>query len=294
MLPCLGALVSLTFFQYATWLAVPILMATTAIVMYRRKLHHRFPMFFTYTIFQVVSNFALYAASSTTYRNYFYAYWVSTCLSIILGFLVIHEIFEFSIRPYAGLRDLARMMFHWAAFVLLLVCGIIGFTAPGSNADHLVLSLVNLERGIRLMQCGILLFIAVFASRLGLTWRDLPCGIALGFGLFACTDLTMYSLRLQLGSEWNIAVSRITTSAYVVSSMVWLGFTLLPQAARVRIQVPFEPVFDRWNQAALAVSGSGGAQTAMPSDQPAYLSDLQQTVENIMQKSNGHGKNKYE
>ncbi len=294
MLPCLGAPVSLTLFQYVTWLAVPILMATTAIVMVRRRLNQRFPMFFTYAVFQVVSNLGLYVASSTTYRTYFYAYWVSTCLSIILGFLVIHEIFEFSIRPYAGLRDLARMMFHWAAFVLLLVCGIIGFTSPGSNADHLVLALVNLERGIRLMQCGMLLFIAVFATRLGLTWRDLPCGIALGFGLFACTDLTMYSLRLQLGADWNLAVSRITTSAYVVSTITWLSFTLLPQAARVRIEVPFEPIFDRWNQAAMSVSGSGVAQTAMPSDQPAYLSDLQETVENIMKKSNGNGKNKYE
>jgi len=287
MLPCLGGLVSLSLFQYATWLAVPLLMATTAVVMYRRKLHERFPMFFTYAIFQVVSNLALYAASSTTYRNYFYAYWVSTCLSIILGFLVIHEIFEYSIRPYAGLRDLARMMFHWVALVLLLVSGIIGFTSPGSNADHLVMALVNLERGIRLMQCGMLLFIAVFAARLGLTWRDLPCGIALGFGLFAATDLTMYSLRIQLGPGWNVAVSRITTSAYVISTLTWLTFTLLPQAARVRIQVPFQPVFDRWNQAALTISGSGGAQTAMPSEQPAYLSDLQQTVENIMKKTNG-------
>jgi hypothetical protein len=288
ILPCLGAPVSLSIFQYVTWFFAPALLAATAMVMYRRKLHERFPMFFTYAIFQVVSNLCLFLASSTSYRNYFYAYWVSTCLSIIIGFLVIHEIFEYAIRPYTGLRDLARMMFHWVALVLLLVSGIIGFTSPGSNADHLVMALVNLERGIRLMQCGMLLFIAVFAARLGLTWRDLPCGIALGFGIFACTDLTMYSLRVQLGPEWNLAVSRITTSAYALSAMIWMSFTLLPQAARVRIEVPFQPVFDRWNQAALSISGNSAAHTLMPGDQPAYLSDLQERVENIMKQSNGH------
>lgn len=289
MLPCLGARMSLTLFQYLTWLVVPIFMAVTAFMLLRRKLNHVFPMFFTYAIFQVLSNAALYAASHTSYRNYFFAYWVSTCLSIILGFLVIHEIFEYAIRPYAGLRDLARMMFHWVALVLLLVSGIIGFTSPGSSTEHVMLALSNLERGIRLMQVGMLLFIAVFSSRLGLSWRDLPCGIALGFGLFACTDLAMFSLRAQLGPGWNTALSHITTSAYAVSALNWMTFTFLPQAARVRAQVPFEPIFDRWNQAALSISGSGAAQTAMPSEQPAYLSDLQQTVENIM-KTNSHKK----
>lgn len=263
-------------------------MATTAFVLAKRDLHQRFPMFFTYALFQVASNFGLYLASHTTYRNYFYGYWVSTALSIGLGFLVIHEIFEYAIRPYAGLRDLARMMFHWVALVLLLVSGIVGFTAPGSGTDHMMLTIANLERGVRLMQCGMLLFIAVFSTRLGLTWRDLPCGIALGFGIFACVDLTMFSLRAQLGPGWNVVLSRVTSCAYALSALTWMTFTLLPQAARVRAKVPFQPVFDRWNQAALSISGTGMVQTVAPSEQPAYLTDLQQTVENILNKTNGH------
>ncbi|HUS19222.1 MAG TPA: hypothetical protein VMZ25_06195, partial [Terriglobales bacterium] len=67
--------------------------------------------------------------------------------------------------------------------------------------------------------------------------------------------------------------------------------TLLPQAARIRKEVPFQPLFDRWNQAAMSISGGPGAQVAVPSDQPAYLSDLQATVENVM-KSNGQKKDK--
>jgi hypothetical protein len=280
---------SLSLWQYVTWLAVPVFMAVTATVLVRRKLNHTFPMFFTYAVFQVLSNTALFAASKTTYQTYFFAYWVSTCLSIIVGFLVIHEIFEYAIRPYAGLRDLARMMFHWVAIVLLLVSGIIGFTSPGGSTEHMVLALVNLERGIRMMQVGMLLFIAVFSTRLGLTWRDLPCGIALGFGLFACTDLTMYSLRAQMGPGWNVAVSKITSSAYALSTIIWATYSMLPQAARVRVEVPFQPIFDRWNQAALSISGAGGgAQTAEPAEQATYLTDLQATVETILKKTNGN------
>lgn len=281
---------SLSLTQYLIWFAAPLLLAITAVVMYRRKLNHSFPMFFTYAAFQVVSNIALFTAMQVGYKQYFYAYWVATCLGIVLGFLVIHEVFEFAIRPYAGLRDLARMMFHWVALVLLLVSGMVGFTSPGSSSEHILLALANLERGIRLMQCGILLFIAVFSGRLGLSWRDLACGIALGFGIFAATDLTMFSLRAQLGPSWNAALSRITGIAYACSAVIWMSYALLPQAARVRISVPFHPVFDRWNQAALSISGSGVAQTAPPADQPTYLTDLQQTVETILEKSNGKKK----
>lgn len=285
-----GPPVSLSLTQYLIWFTAPLLMAVTAVVLYRRKLNHSFPMFFTYAVFQVVSNVALFAAMLISYRQYFYAYWVATCLGIILGFLVIHEVFEFAIRPYAGLRDLARMMFHWVAIVLLLVSGLVGFTSPGSSSDHLILTLVNLERGIRLMQVGMLLFIAIFSARLGLTWRDLPCGIALGFGIFACVDLTLFTLRAQLGPSWNGAVNRISTLAYLMSALAWITYSHLPQAARVRISVPFHPIFDRWNQAALAISGTSVAQTAPPAEQPTYLTDLQQTVETILEKSNGKKK----
>ncbi|HUQ50037.1 MAG TPA: hypothetical protein VM056_04920 [Terriglobales bacterium] len=270
-----------TGLKYFTWFGVPALMATLAFLMARRKLQAQFPFFFTYAIFQVVSHILHYMAYGTTYKNYFYTYWTTTALGIILGFFVIYEVFQYAIRPYTGLRDLGTMLFHWAGLVLLLVSGVIAFSTRGNSADHIIIAIVNLERGIRLMQCGMLLFIAVFASHLGLTWRNFACGIAFGFGIFASTDLTMYSLRAQLGPSWNLTLSTITNFAYMVSAITWLGVAYIPQSLQVRSGIPFHARFDRWNQAALSVIGAGRV-AVVGMNEPAYLSELQRTVDDVM------------
>jgi hypothetical protein len=125
-----------------------------------------------------------------------------------------------------------------------------------------------------------LLFVVLFASDLGLSLRNFACGIAIGFGIFAATDLTLFSLRAQLGTEWNRTISLITSAAYNISALTWMGYSLLPQTALKRNEVVFQPLFDRWNQAALSVVSGKSA----PIEQPAYLTEIEQAVEDILQK----------
>jgi hypothetical protein len=271
---------SSTALFYFLWLSAPVVMTAMAVFMVRRKLREQFPFFFTYAVLQVINVAILFSLYHFSYKLYFYAYWVTTALSIILGLAVIHEMFQYAIRPYSGLRELGTMLFHWAGLLLLLVSGVVAATGPGNSADHVMMGIVNLGRGIRLLQCGLLLFVVLFSSYLGLSLRNFACGIAIGFGIFAATDLTLFSLRAQLGTEWNRTISLITSAAYNISALTWMGYSLLPQTALKRNEVVFQPLFDRWNQAALSVVSGKSA----PIEQPAYLTEIEQAVEDILQK----------
>ncbi|MCU1309902.1 MAG: hypothetical protein JWO20_1027 [Candidatus Angelobacter sp.] len=262
--------------------------------MVRRKLTAEFPFFFTYTVFQVLSVAVLFAIFHFAPSMYFYAYWTSSALGIMLAFAIIHEVFCYAIRPYVGLRDLGNLLFRWATFLLVLIGGMLAISAAGMNSKQLFLAIIDVERAVRLMQCGLLLFVFVCSSYLGLTWRNFASGIALGYGIFATTDLVMFSLHGQLGPSWNSTLGIITTSAYNLSVLTWFGYALMPESARQRVhaEVVYRPVFDRWNQAAMALVTPSPALVPGMSGQ-TYLTEIERTVENIMAQKSGPASNGY-
>jgi len=270
---------------YVVWLLAPICQLFLLIFMLKRKLRAEFPLFFTYTVFQVISFAVQYSVYHFAPDHYFDAYWTAAAVSAMLGFLVIHEVFSYAIRPYAGLRDLGKMLFRWVAMLLVLVGALVAISSSSMSAKYLVYAIVDVERAIRLMQCGLLLFIFVCSSYLGLTWKNFGAGIALGYGLFASVDLVMYSLRFGLGGGWNQVMSTITGVAYNLSVLTWLAYSAMPEKAlqRVHNEVVYRPIFDRWNQAALVLTAPMAPnEEAMMGGNHTYLTEIERAVDDIM------------
>src|SRR5258707_12719747 len=57
------------------WMSQPFLKLAIVYFMYRRKLHLRFPIFFSFVIFGIVENLVLYVVHFGSYATYFYTYW---------------------------------------------------------------------------------------------------------------------------------------------------------------------------------------------------------------------------
>src|SRR5256886_11035974 len=110
--------------QLALWIAHPLLQLSVAAVMFHRKSHKVFPVFFTYLISQILMFSILFPIYRSEYSEiFFYAYWSCAAISLAIGFKVIHEIFLDIFRPYHTLKDLGSVLFQWAALVMLLVAG---------------------------------------------------------------------------------------------------------------------------------------------------------------------------
>jgi hypothetical protein len=266
--------------KYVLWLAAPVLQIGILLSMDRKKLRADFPFFFNYLVFQILSVALLFTVYHVSSDSYFYAYWVSSILGIGLGFAVIYEIFAYTLRPYAGLRDLGTLLFRWAAMLLVLISGITAAASTsGTEMHRLTFAIMSIERSVRLMQCGLLVFVLLCSSYLGLSLRNFACGIAFGFGIFAATDLTILNFRTQLGSNhWHGLLSLISSGVYNLSVVAWLAYSLLPQTKRLATGFVYRPLFDRWNQAAMLVVGT--AAPAMSGN--TYLSEIEQTVNNVL------------
>jgi hypothetical protein len=270
---------TITWVDYALWFLAPAMMLGVLFFMSKRKMRTEFSMFFTYLLLQVLLvaiNFFVFKLSPA---DYFFFYWTGAVLSSLLGFFVIHETFVYLIRPYPGLRDFGSVLFRGAVLLMLLTTGISAFNDSGPKVIQLI---VEVQRTVSLFQCGLLLFVVLCFRQFGLRSGNLAFGIAMGFGLFAATDLIVYNLRGSLGAEWSGMLGRLSTSMYNLSVAVWLGYALMPRTASERNELIYHPTFDRWNQnAALLMNTLPAGST------PTYLNDIEQAVDKVLAQSSG-------
>src|SRR5258708_17964619 len=213
------------------WCAQPLLQAAVAIVFWRRQLNRQFPAFFTYILAQIgIFAITFPLRSAEKYEWFFYAYWAGAAVSALLSFRVIHEIFLDVFRPYHMLKDLGTVLFKWTGLVMLLVSLVVALS-NSAHKDPLVQAVTTLQRSVRMVQCGLILFLLLFSQFLGVSRKQQSFGVALGFGLFASIEL----LLIALSSGGLLDMKRIgfiNTAMYDLAIAVWMTYTLARSAAR--------------------------------------------------------------
>src|SRR3981081_1530268 len=239
------------------WCAQPILQTVLSIILWRRKLHKQFPVFFTFLIAQDV-NFAvifpLWLAGNHTI--YFWLFWLGEAINAVLGFKVIHEIFIDVFRPYHTLKDLGTLLFKWAGVVMLLVSVVVAFS-NSFDQSPLVHAVTTLQRSVRIVQLGLILFLLLFSSFLGVSRKQVSFGISLGFGLFAGVELMLMALNSG-GFVRPGNLNLVNMVSLIFAILVWLGYSLSRKAVRVGAGNHLQT--QRWEQ------GLADLQHSVPSD----------------------------
>jgi hypothetical protein len=227
------------------WCAQPILQLALAVILWAKKLHKQFPIFFAFLIAQVV-NFAIIFPLWLTgnYNLYFAPFWFGEAVNAVLGFKVIHEIFIDVFRPYHTLKDLGTLLFKWAGVVMLLVSVVVAFS-NSFDQSPLVHALTTLSRSVRIVQLGLILFLILFSRFLGVSRRQVSFGISLGFGLFAGVELVLYALNSG-GFVKQGQLNQINMFTYLLAILIWIGYsvsrTSVREAGLNRLQT------ERWEQ----------------------------------------------
>jgi len=272
----------LSTYSLIVWLLVIGLQATCVYVLLRKKLRNQLTLFYTYLVFQTFKEVVLLSIYHWgTYAPYFYAYWAGNAVMDMCAFLVLHEIFCATFQPFAGLRDMAQVIFRWAAVAMLLVAFVVfsSSTLPGSQ--KIVMIVMNMQKSIRVMQCGLLLFMLMGAHYLGLTFKHRLFGLSLGFGLSASLELLANTLFQVSGYRPGLWLNYMSNGATIATLGIFLFYLLKPEPERGLVSIPVSSPLLRWNEAALAVSNGGQRRAAMAFAEP-FMPSVERMVEQIM------------
>ena len=239
------------------WCAQPILQSVVAVILWHRKMHKKFPVFFLFLLAQV-ANFAvifpLWLVGDS--KMYFVFFWLGEAVNAVLGFKVIHEIFLDVFRPFHTLKDLGTLLFKWAGVVMLLVSVVVAFS-NSFDQSPLVHAVTTLQRSVRIVQFGLILFLLLFSRFLGVSRKQVSFGISLGFGLFAGVELMLMALNSG-GFVRPSNLNLINMVTYVLATFVWFNYSLSRKAVRVAAANHLQT--QRWEQ------GLADLQHPLPSD----------------------------
>ena len=243
------------------WCAQPILQSAVAVILWRRKLHKQFPVFFVFLVAQVANFATLFPLSlAGNDKMYFVLFWLCEAINAVLGFKVIHEIFLDVFRPYHTLKDLGTLLFKWAGVVMLLVSVVVAFS-NSFDQNPLVHALTTLQRSVRIVQLGLILFLLLFSRFLGVSRKQVSFGISLGFGLFAGVELLLYALNSGGFVRLN-HLNLINMSTYNLAIFVWLGYSLSRKTVRLAAVNHLQT--QRWEQGLADLQRPGTSDSLIP------------------------------
>jgi hypothetical protein len=229
------------------WVTAAVLKVTMAVLLTTKKFYRRFPIFYAYAVYSTALTTSLFAAR-ISYPAYFYTFWVGRILDVVLEFAVIYEIFAKLFADYDALRRITSVLFKWTAAALLLVATLLA-TAPSADASRLISTILIAERSIAVIQTGLLVFLFIFASSFGISWRHYLFGISAGFGVLGTIKLADLSIRTQIGGSANNIFNVVQIAGYIVAAGIWLSYLVAREPESPRVTSMPSTNLEAWNHA---------------------------------------------
>ena len=241
-----------SFLWHYLWVAPCVFLALLALEMWRRGLHREFPAFFCYAIFEPLGVGSLYlidvspSVSATTYWRSSFAFLV---VEAFIKFIVIGEVLTHLLRRYPSLGRMAKVLISGVGIVLVFTATIIAaFSNP--STFWLISATRVLGRSVSVVQCGLILFLFLFAAHFHLTWERSVFGIIFGFGISAAVFLAHWALMTDwLFGQKSYLLDFLNMATYHVCVLIWCYYLLVPQknATTSAVLLP-EHNLDIWNR----------------------------------------------
>jgi hypothetical protein len=235
--------------QLVLWYFAPAGQVIVAIVMIRHRLIREVPWFFAYTIFHLIQFVVMIATYHYSYSAYFYSYWTMEGLDVLLVLVVIQEIYDQAFRPFEALRGLSTGLFRWAVIVLLGISLLVAASASGTEHDRFIASLLIVDRSACFVQCALIFLLFMMKQAIGVPWRRVSHGIAIGLGMIAASTSIAMTVRAYSHRQLDGIISVVLACTYDLAIVAWIAMLLRPEPIPNRANLVPAATLQKWDSA---------------------------------------------
>jgi hypothetical protein len=221
--------------QVIAWLAIPI----EILILWRGASAgsiFRFPFFYSYIAFVLLQSLFLFAVLRWWATSYAQNYWAMEALALVIGSLVIFEVYRIGLRQYPGTAKMARNLL-FLIFVLTVAKVIVN--QWNGSVWGLAQTTADLERNLRVVQaCSLLALVVALWLYQVPVGRNLK-GILTGYGFFVISSVVQLSLLSYLGASFQKVWFYLQPVSYLVFLVIWMvalwspGTEAVPEAAEL-------------------------------------------------------------
>lgn len=205
------------------WISI-LLHAWIFVLIVRRGLSHRFPIFTAYIAYGVVE-MVLRSIFLSNPAIYFYVFWITAPLEMTLMVLAAHESF---LRVFRGFYLLwwFRVLFPGAIAGSLVYSAWRGYTAPAFGASARGAAIVAAALAAQHVVLAIAILFFGLAMLLRVPRRIHEYRIILGFAISALAVAFAGTVRSTFGTSFRFLSEDFPAVAYLVVLAVWLSAVL--------------------------------------------------------------------
>ncbi len=236
------------------WVVPNVLLLILAALIWRRELRKQFPVFLIFAVVIAIEQLVVYAADvipAVSGPTFWRLFWAGLLVEALVKFALIGELFGSVFGQYDSVANLGRKVIRGVGIALVLVATIAAAFAPVDNPRFTVISHAHiLDQTIYLIECGLLLFIFLFAAYFKLGWNNASFGIALGLGISACVHLATWAVMANGGMmDKRHLLDFLNMATYHICVLIWFYYLLLPRKVVTTSAVPLpEHSLAVWNQ----------------------------------------------
>jgi hypothetical protein len=236
------------------WIAPNLFLLALAVLISRRGLQKQYPVFLIFAILTPVEQFAIYAADvipSVNGNTFWRVAWAGLLVEALLKFALIGEIFGRVFGQYPSLARFGKTLINGVGVALVLISAVAAAYTPKDNIYWIVSGAHVLEQTVYVIECGLILFLFVFAAYFKLRWSRQAFGVMLGLGISACVHLATWALIAGAGPSayYRNLLNFVNMTTYHICVLIWFYYLLVPDQSPVTTHVPPpEHNLEVWNR----------------------------------------------
>jgi hypothetical protein len=233
----------------ALHIASPLVLLFLTVVLYRRRTHIDFPLFFAYILYVPIAT-ALRISVSGKPAIYFWLYWATQLIYGVIEVLVIrevfHRIFSFSHKPHR----IARSLFPVTVVLMLALTVWQAIFHPlGHGVYWEVNAIYWFDLCVHFLEGIILLLLLSLRWLFPFKWRQYELGILAGFGVAAGATVFAYIPRFVGGPQYEIFFRYGPPVGYIVATVIWLLVFVQPPEEQPKLRMDLDDALAKFPQA---------------------------------------------
>jgi hypothetical protein len=199
-------------------------------VMIQRKLYRQFPLFFSYICAAICSELIRFSVHQFYFRRvpyvfapYFYTYWITEAVYVLLGFLVLYEVFLVHMFPSFNVLMFYRWLIPLITVIVVTMTVWTLVKAPSKGPERITVVVGQFTQALNFCQVAFLIFFGALVWFMSREWTRHDLGITTGFGLNAAVQLLVASHWVQGAySPTKDRIFQLPTISYLAAILIWL------------------------------------------------------------------------
>ena len=224
------------FLRWYLWVVPHLLCGACFICLLRRTRLRSVSLFLYYLAIQIVGFLCLLVTTLLILRFpsllslYGQLNIADTAASATATLVVIYALTDELVFSRLSLRDLTHTLMRCALAVLLLIAAAASALLHNAGLQNIMRVFQTVDFAGSVLVLGLVLTVVMLTRVLYISWRNLPAGILVGFGIYASVEFSAAPLLSVFGHGKSLIVLDVVRmGAFHVCTLVWLVYAFLPE-----------------------------------------------------------------